>query len=653
MNRLLLLLFVSTFIQLTAFCYTDVIFGTDSYLYETSPKAIPTPPKNLMVLETDFDYIYLIWENASEDATAFIIERHSEEDDYANYDTVSANTTYYLDYRVEPYTYYYYRVKAINQDGESAPSNEAIGQTRSLPHSPPRKPSNLKAIFNGSNGVIITWDDKSDNENAFYLYRGDTPATIDFLDSVVANTTEYVDYSIESGQTYLYSVTSSNSFGSSEPTDTIEIKIEIVNELESPILSILKTSSNSIHLVWDSISGNSIQYQLFRISDNDDTVKFNQIHTFDFNDADLIPNTTYNYQIFVSDTSDNHALSNIVEAKTLPGFVANRVSDSLIAMFILSQRDKELVPDYSWYGDPVELNIYDTLTLAETSKEALKLSLPNALISLPQHNNKISEACKITNEISIECWLKTSELVSSELTTVLTFGNDTSTVFSLNCQPSSQDLNKIDYAVNLSTRSTDHRGFPTFLSKKALQSNVLNHIVFSHDKAGVERFYINGQLTAEGYRPSGFENWLETYTLVLANDLDQQKPWLGELYMCSIYNTALEIEDISSNYTASPFTQDNFILNSVEYQMKISPNPASNYFSLAITNANENSEITEKYFIRIVNQYGQISNEIIVSDHLTGEPFDIDINQLPSGMYSVNLYNQHVLINTQKLLIIH
>ena len=87
--------------------------------------------------------------------------------------------------------------------------------------------------------------------------------------------------------------------------------------------------------------------------------------------------------------------------------------------------------------------------------------------------------------------------------------------------------------------------------------------------------------------------------------------------------------------------------------MKISPNPASNYFSLAITNANENSEITEKYFIRIVNQYGQISNEIIVSDHLTGEPFDIDINQLPSGMYSVNLYNQHVLINTQKLLIIH
>ncbi len=85
--------------------------------------------------------------------------------------------------------------------------------------------------------------------------------------------------------------------------------------------------------------------------------------------------------------------------------------------------------------------------------------------------------------------------------------------------------------------------------------------------------------------------------------------------------------------------------------MNLSPNPANDYFRIVFTNPNENSEITEKYYIRIINQYGQILDEIAVSDHLSGEPFDIEIDHMISGTYSVNLYNQHKLIDTQKLLI--
>lgn len=661
MYRIFLIILIYLISSLSVFGFSGISADSDSiadklhpgkYLaHEVSPKAIPPSPINLTIVEADFDYIYIVWEDVSDDETGFIIERHSEEDEYQNYDTVSANTTYYLDYRVEPYTYYYYRVKAINEDGESATSNEAIGQTNSLPHSPPRGPSDIRGEFNGNSHITVTWDDKSDNEDAFYIYKGESSSSIVFLDSVDANTTVFVDYAVEQQHTYYYYVTASNSYGISVPTDTLILEVEEISELEKPYLSILKTNSSSISLIWDSVSGNTIQYQLFRISENNDTLKLDPVSGTGFVDPDLNANTTYFYQILVTDAFSNKALSNVVKATTLPSFVANRTTDSLIAMFILSQRDKALVPDYSWYGDPVELTISDTLSLGITTNEALKISYPNALISQPEYNSKISEACKNTNEISIECWLKTSNTVCSEMTSVLTFGNERSTAFSLNCQPAADDLDKIVYSVNLATKTTNEGGYPTFLSNVSLYPNVLNHIVFSHDESGVEKFYINGQLVAESYRPSGFENWLETYTLVLANDLGQQKPWLGELYMCSLYNTALEPDDILSNYSASPFTQENFILNSTAYQMVLSPNPANDYVSIVITDPHEYAEITERYFIRIVNQYGQVMNETIVSDFMTGETIELEIDYLPPGIYTVNLYNQHALINTQKLLI--
>jgi hypothetical protein len=629
--------------------------GQFEYLPNNSvtPKAIPNPPQSLIILETDFDYIYLVWEDLSEDETAFIIERHSEEDDFRDFDTVEANITYYLDYRVEPYTYYFYRIKALNQDGISNPSNEAMGQTRSLPHSPPRKPSNLIANYNGSNSILLSWDDKSDNESAFYIFRGETPNTLVFFDSVSADINYYMDYAIQSQESYCYFIVAANNYGLSEPTDTVEVMVEEIIHLESPSLSVLRTSTSTVYLTWDTVPGNSVQYQIIRTINGQDSLKSPPITETQFTDPNLTANMIYHYQILATDALSNQSYSNIVEARTLPKFVAERVSDSLIAMFILSQRKNDIVQDFSWYGNPLILNIKDTLGISKTRNEALKLDSPNALVSPPQLNNKISQACKYTDEISIECWIKTSGKISTEPSTVLAFGNDSSLAFSLDCQPAARNDSKIIYSVNLSTITTGQLGNPSFLSGEAIEPNVLNHVVYSHDQNGLEKFYINGHLAAEGYRPAGFEEWMNTYTLVLANDIQHQKPWIGEFYLCSIYNRALKESDVIANYYASPFTENNFVLNSQDYLMAISPNPANDYVNLSITDQNENSEITEQYFIRITDSYGQTIREIEVSDHLNGENVYIETQQLSSGIFSVNLYNQHNLITTEKLLIIH
>jgi hypothetical protein len=46
-----------------------------------------------------------------------------------------------------------------------------------------------------------------------------------------------------------------------------------------------------------------------------------------------------------------------------------------------------------------------------------------------------------------------------------------------------------------------------------------------------------------------FSNWTD-YRLTLANELNQNHPWLGELYLVAIYNRALTTDEVSQNYGA-------------------------------------------------------------------------------------------------------
>ncbi|MFT7031765.1 MAG: beta-glucanase (GH16 family) [Cyclobacteriaceae bacterium] len=92
----------------------------------------------------------------------------------------------------------------------------------------PKRPSHLLGILKGSS-VELTWQDNSNDETGFTLYRS-TEKTGDYQlvkGDIAAGITDYIDNSITSGTDYFYKILSINSFGESEFSN-ISIPVERV-----------------------------------------------------------------------------------------------------------------------------------------------------------------------------------------------------------------------------------------------------------------------------------------------------------------------------------------------------------------------------------------------------------------------------------------
>jgi hypothetical protein len=76
----------------------------------------------------------------------------------------------------------------------------------------------------------------------------------------------------------------------------------------------------------------------------------------------------------------------------------------------------------------------------------------------------------------------------------------------------------------------------------------LTHIVYTRDKAGRAIFYLDGQRQANRAVSGNCSNWDSGYRLALANELTQDRPWLGEMYRIAIYDRALGNNQITRNF---------------------------------------------------------------------------------------------------------
>ncbi len=79
--------------------------------------------------------------------------------------------------------------------------------------------------------------------------------------------------------------------------------------------------------------------------------------------------------------------------------------------------------------------------------------------------------------------------------------------------------NPLGYSVSMQTSTTDESGFPAIPAKKINYLN-LQHIAYVRDTTGREILYLNGEATAEGYRPTELNIWKNNFYLRLGNEND-------------------------------------------------------------------------------------------------------------------------------------
>ncbi|MHC4557262.1 MAG: LamG-like jellyroll fold domain-containing protein [Planctomycetota bacterium] len=91
--------------------------------------------------------------------------------------------------------------------------------------------------------------------------------------------------------------------------------------------------------------------------------------------------------------------------------------------------------------------------------------------------------------------------------------------------------------------------FFTVPARTSVQTK-LTHIVYTRDKAGQAIFYLDGQKQANMTVTGNCSNWDTGYHLALANELTQDRPWLGELYRIAIYDRSFDNKQVISNFKA-------------------------------------------------------------------------------------------------------
>ncbi len=183
---------------------------------------VPGSPSGLTVNALSPTRIKVSWQDNSDNEDGFRIYRNGNK-----IATVGPNTTSYVHKNLSSDTRYCYQVVSYNQGGESESTNRNCTVTLI---SIPQYPSNLSTDVLHSNRIKVSWQDNSDNEDGFRIYRnGNKIATVG------PNTTSYTDTGLSPGTSYSYAVTAFNDSGESGVSSTVDtMTTEAIVEEEEP-----------------------------------------------------------------------------------------------------------------------------------------------------------------------------------------------------------------------------------------------------------------------------------------------------------------------------------------------------------------------------------------------------------------------------------
>ncbi|NQU06255.1 MAG: fibronectin type III domain-containing protein [Calditrichaeota bacterium] len=136
----------------------------------TTPPEPPNAPSNLRMDSVTYEVVNLAWDDNSNNETGFLLQRKVDSsprwDDHAEIDQ---NLSVFNDTDVVMNTEYHYRIKAVNDAGSSAYSNELIVAT---PNGPPYPPSFTAIETRSISNIFLIWTPHPYNNHiGFYLER--------------------------------------------------------------------------------------------------------------------------------------------------------------------------------------------------------------------------------------------------------------------------------------------------------------------------------------------------------------------------------------------------------------------------------------------------------------------------------------------------
>ncbi|MEJ0034194.1 MAG: fibronectin type III domain-containing protein [Bacteroidota bacterium] len=283
--------------------------------------AIPPVPTSPSAVAASSSAINLTWTDASTTETGFAIERSTTSGSgYTLVTTTAANATSYSDTGLTASTPYYYRIRAVADNANSAYTSEFTGTTLIAP---PAAPTGFTATTASSTRINLSWTDASTTETGFEIERSLTSGSgFVLVYTAGANATSQNDLPLSPGITYYYRMRSKNAGGAS--SYTAQASATTSGSLVAPSgLGANATTEARILITWTDNSNNETGFAVERATSAGGpftAVTTKAANSVNFLDAGLTPSTQYYYRVrAVDDTQAAYSLySNVANATTLP-----------------------------------------------------------------------------------------------------------------------------------------------------------------------------------------------------------------------------------------------------------------------------------------------------------------------------------------------
>ncbi len=257
--------------------------------------------------------------------------------------------------------------------------------------------------------------------------------------------------------------------------------------------------------------------------------------------------TETSYTLTVSHVSDRAVPANTIAQNSTATFKYSdspRATDGLLALYVFAENGGPVVRDVSGTGDALDLQIEEPEKV--TWDVGYLIVNQATVLRSAAAATKIINACSASNEITTEAWVKpasTSQEGPARIVSVS--GGALSRNFTIGQEYQSYDA-------RLRTTSTGENGASPSLSMDNTVNPDLTHVVYTRDADGHAKFYKDGQLASSSTIGGDLSNWDSDFPLALANEIDDDRRWLGEFHLVAVYGRALSDEEVLLNFDAGP-----------------------------------------------------------------------------------------------------
>lgn len=247
-----------------------------------------------------------------------------------------------------------------------------------------------------------------------------------------------------------------------------------------------------------------------------------------------------------------------------------RVRQGIELLYNFDEVDGDLVKDVSGTGPPVHLKI-EKPNAVQRSAGSLTMA-GKTLIRSDKPPTRMIEAVRRTGELTIEAWITPADDRQAGPARIVTLSKDGSN----RNMTLGQEGNLFD--VRLRTTKMSVNGIPSTATAAGTVKTRLTHVVYTRDRGGAARIYINGKQTEQKSVGGTLANWDASYRLALANEFSGDRSWRGKYHLVAIYSRDLSASEVSQNFRAGPdsMTTEDLAVNRASvrehfFETKIAP----------------------------------------------------------------------------------